>query len=235
MESPAPSPGRLNLHLRSPRIPLWVKLLYTAFLCVLVPYYWSAYGPTNFLYYCDVALFMTLAALWTESALLASMPLVGIFLPQMLWCADFFGAAVGRPITGMTSYMFNQSLSLFTRGLSFFHCWLPFFLLWIVWRLGYDRRAFKYWTVLAWVLMFVCYFLMPAPPPPADNKNLPVNINYVYGFSDDHPQPWMDGRLFFVLLLFALPLVIFLPTHLLLKKLFRPPENGSVRTEGEST
>ena len=73
MESPAPSPGRLNLHLRSPRIPLWVKLLYTAFLCVLVPYYWSAYGPTNFLYYCDVALFMTLAALWTESALLASM------------------------------------------------------------------------------------------------------------------------------------------------------------------
>lgn len=52
------------------RIPLWVKLAYTAFVCVLVPYYLSAYGPTNFLYFCDVALLMTLAALWLESPLL---------------------------------------------------------------------------------------------------------------------------------------------------------------------
>ena len=26
-----------------PRIPLWVKLLYTGFMAVLVPYYWNAY------------------------------------------------------------------------------------------------------------------------------------------------------------------------------------------------
>ncbi len=29
-------------------IPLWVKLGLTAFVCVLVPYYWHDYGPTNF-------------------------------------------------------------------------------------------------------------------------------------------------------------------------------------------
>jgi len=36
---------------RQGRIPLWVKILYTGFMCVLVPYYWHDYGPTNFLYF----------------------------------------------------------------------------------------------------------------------------------------------------------------------------------------
>src|SRR5687768_13981955 len=84
------------------RVPLGVKVVYTAFVGVLVPHYWAVYGPTNFLYFCDVALFLALAALWTESRLLASMPTVGILLPQALWCVDFLGGAVGRHVTGIT-------------------------------------------------------------------------------------------------------------------------------------
>src|SRR5262245_46866601 len=57
-----------------PRIPLWVKAAYTLFVLTLVPVYWVAYGPTNFLYFCDVALLMTVPALWLENALLASAP-----------------------------------------------------------------------------------------------------------------------------------------------------------------
>ena len=41
----------------------------------------------------------------------------------------------------------------FARGLSFFHFWLPFFLVYLVWRIGYDRRAFAAWTTLACVLL----------------------------------------------------------------------------------
>src|SRR5262245_57426001 len=78
-----------------PRLPLWLKLAYTGFLAILVPVYWRDYGPTNFLYFCDVALFFTLAALWLESPLLASAPLIGIFLPQMLWVADFLAELTG--------------------------------------------------------------------------------------------------------------------------------------------
>jgi hypothetical protein len=122
----------------------------------------------------------------------------------------------------MTAYMFNPSLSLMTRGLSFFHFWLPFFLLWVVWRLGYDRRALVAWTVLAWVLLVVCYWLMPAPPPPADNPDLPVNINYVYGLSDERPQPWLPPALYFGLWFVGLPILIFWPTHRILCKVFRP-------------
>ena len=44
------------------RLPLWLKLAYTAFVAVLVPWYWKLYGPTNFLYFCDFSLFFTLAA-----------------------------------------------------------------------------------------------------------------------------------------------------------------------------
>ena len=52
------------------RIPLWVKWLYTGFVAILVPYYLHCYGPTNFLYYCDVAVLMALVAVWREDPLL---------------------------------------------------------------------------------------------------------------------------------------------------------------------
>jgi hypothetical protein len=204
------------------RIPLWVKLLYTGFLCVLVPYYSHCYGPTNFLYYCDVALFMALVAVWTERSLWASMPAVGILMPQALWMVDFLGGFVGLHVTGMTAYMFSDTIPLFTRGLSLFHFWLPLFLLWIISRLGYDRRAFWNWVVLAWVLMLVCYFFMPAPPAPPDNPNQPVNINYVWGPSGQAKQDWMPPLVYLGLLMVGLPICVFLPTHLVLRRVFSP-------------
>ena len=44
---------------RPNRVPLWLKLAYTLFVAVLVPVYWHHYTPLNFLYFCDVALLMT--------------------------------------------------------------------------------------------------------------------------------------------------------------------------------
>ena len=204
------------------RVPLALKVLYTAFVAVLVPYYWRAYGPTNFLYFCDVALLMTLAAVWTENALLASMPAVGILLPQAFWCIDFLAGLFGYHPIGLTAYMFNPSLSLFTRGLSFFHFWLPFVIGWLVWRLGYDRRALVAWTLLAWALMLTSWLALPAPPAPVAAPNLPVNIDYVFGFSDAAPQRWMHPMLFLVLLMAAMPLCIFWPTHIFLCRAVRP-------------
>lgn len=135
------------------RIPLWLKIAFTAFMAVLAPVYWSKYGPTNFLYFCDLALFVTLAAMWLENQLLASMAAVGIILPQMLWCVDFAVRACGGHLTGMTDYMFDPGHPLFLRALSFFHGWLPFLLLFLVIRLGYDRRALAGWTATAWTVM----------------------------------------------------------------------------------
>ena len=201
-----------------PRLPLWLKLVFTGFLAVLVPIYWRDYGPTNFLYFCDVALFFTLAALWLESPLLASIPLVGILLPQTLWVIDFVFELVGLHFTGLTGYMFDRQFPLFTRMLSFFHFWLPFLLLWLVWKLGYDRRAFVVWTLLAWALMGYCYVALPPPPAPPNNPNLPVNVNYVFGLASEGPQTLMDADWYFTTMMVVMPLVIFLPSHLLLRR-----------------
>ena len=210
--------------MRDRRIPLGVKLLYTAFVCVLVPYYWHTYGPTNFLYFCDVALFMALVALWLEHPLWASAPAVGILLSQALWAVDFLGGLLGFHLIGMTAYMFSPTIPLFTRTLSFFHFWLPILLLWIVWRLGYDRRALWVWTGLAWALMLISYVFLSAPPAPADNPNLPVNINYVYGLSDEHPQTWMHPLAYLVLMMVGMPIGMFLPAHFVLRRVFLSPD-----------
>jgi len=206
----------MNDQPRTRDVPLAVKVAYTAFMCVLVPKYWMDYGPTNFLYFCDVALFMALLAVWSERSIWASAACVGILIPQAVWMADFLGSLLGIPLAGMTEYMFDDGIPLFTRGLSFFHFWLPIFLAYLVFRLGYDRRAFAVWTAIAWVLLPVCFFLLPAPPPPVDNPNLPVNVNYVYGFSDQASQTWMPPWLWLGTLMVTLPLVVYWPTHALL-------------------
>jgi hypothetical protein len=212
------------------RIPLWLKIVYTAFMAVLVPVYWYNYGPTNFLYFCDVCLFLTLVAVWCESKLLASMCAVGILLPQLLWVTDFVCGCVGVPLTGMTNYMFHEHKSLFLRGLSLFHGWIPFLLIYLVLVLGYDRRALPAWTALAWALLLVGYFLLPAPPAPVDNPNLPVNVNYVYGMNDDKPQEWMHPLLWLGTLMAGLPVLLYWPTHLLLIGMTRLTEPRLVRT-----
>ena len=198
------------------RIPLAVKVGYTAFMAVLVPFYWREYGPTNFLYFCDLALFFTLAAVWTENALLASMPAVGILVPQMIWVADFIAVSCGGQITNMTAYMYKDSILLFARMLSSFHGWLPFFLVYLVYRLGYDRRALVAWTVLAEIVFLICYFLLPAPPAPDDNRNMPVNVNYVYGLGEKEPQQWMPAGQWLALMMVGLPLIAFVPAHVVL-------------------
>ena len=114
----------------SPLIPRWIKLAYTAFMAVLIPVYWSQYGPTNFLYFCDMALILTLIGLWTEKPVFISLAAVGILLPQVLWCVDFVFGIFGHQLTGMTTYMFDDTRPMFLRGLSLFHAWLPFLLFW---------------------------------------------------------------------------------------------------------
>ncbi len=208
------------------RLTLWLKLAYTAFMALLVPVYWAKYGPTNFLYFCDVALLITLVGLWLESPLLLSMCAVGILGSQTLWVIDFISNLAGYPLTHLTDYMFivRPDLfmnGLFLRGLSLFHGWLPFFLLYLVWRLGYDRRGLPAWTVLAWALILICFFFMPPPRP--DPGLEPVNIDYVYGFSDTEAQHWMPAGLWVVGLMILMPLILFIPTHFLLRRVMPKP------------
>jgi hypothetical protein len=203
------------------RIPLWVKLAYTAFMAVLVPVYWANYGPTNFLYFCDTALLITLVGIWIESPLLVSMCAVGIIGSQTLWVVDFVLNIFGVKLTGLTDYMFMADLSLFLSGLSLFLGWLPFFLVWLVWRLGYDGRGLPAWTLVAWTLILISFFFMPPPRP--DPGLEPVNIDYVYGFSDTEAQHWMSPGAWVVGLMILMPLLLYVPVHFLLRRFMPKP------------
>jgi hypothetical protein len=44
---------------QSALIPLWLKIAYTLFVCILVQVYWRQYGPANFLWFSDIALLVT--------------------------------------------------------------------------------------------------------------------------------------------------------------------------------
>ena len=195
-------------------VPLWLKLAYSAFMAILIPVYWYNYGPTNFLYFCDMALILTLVGIWVESPLLVSMCTIGIVVPQVLWVIDFLSHLAGEPLTGVTNYMFRTHYPLFLRGLSLFHGWMPFLLVFLVWRLGYDRRAFPIWTALVWSLVLICFFFMPPPQP---NPGMtPVNINGVWGLSDNAPQTWVSQRVWLAGLIVGLPALLFAPVHFLL-------------------
>ena len=190
----------------------WIKVPYSLLVVVLVPLYWIEYGPQNFLWGSDVALFITLLALWLESRLLASMMAVAVLVPECFWIIDFACRLVAGPeaLPGLgTQYMFNTDIPVFIRGLSLFHIVLPVLLVWLVYRLGYHQRALVWQTLLAWLVLSLSYiFTDPSR-----------NINWVYGFGRE-PQTWMPPTLYLVLLMILIPLVVYLPMHLLLGTLF---------------
>jgi hypothetical protein len=205
------------------KIPLAAKVAGTAFLAVMVPIYLRAYGPTNFLWFCDAALILTVAGMWLESPLLISMCSVGILIPQLLWLADFGADLLGIHLLGLTGYMFDSHLPLFTRGLSLFHGWLPLLLVWLLGRVGYDKRALYAWTALATGLVTVCYLFTPPAGSHLADPNIPININYTCGFNDKQPQTWINQNLYVVLWPAALWLAAFVPTHLVLSRIFPAP------------
>jgi hypothetical protein len=127
----------LALSPRRPRVPRALKAGYGGFLGVLVPVYWRAYGPGNFLWLSDLALFGTTAAVVLERPAPAGAA-AGVLPLELAWCAEF---ATGGRALGLAGYMFDPALPPGLRALSLFHLALPPTLLWLLARLGYDRRS----------------------------------------------------------------------------------------------
>ena len=185
------------------QIALGIKIGYTLFLLVLVPVNWAHYGPKNFLWFSDIALLATGATLWLESPLLASMMMLAVLLPELAWNLDFFGRLLtGHAMFGMSAYMFDGTTPRYLRALSLFHVPLPVGLVWLVLRLGYDRRAWLYQSLLALIVLPVSYrFTDPAQ-----------NVNWVHGLGTRQTAlpPWA----YVALLILAFALILYLPPHL---------------------
>lgn len=190
------------------RIPLSLKLIYTAWMAVWIPVYWLHAGPENFLWLCDVANLLVGVALWLESPLLMSAQAVGVLFVQIVWCGDYFGRLIlGFHPIGGTEYMFDEAKPLYLRLFSLFHAVMPPLLLWAVKRLGYDRRGWKLQTAITWVLLPATWLLIGPDR----------NINWVWK-PFDKPQELLSPPLYLLALCFLYPLLLYLPTHLILRR-----------------
>jgi len=193
-------------------VPLWLKLAYTLFLAALVPIYWREYGPSVFLWFCDISLFLVLISLWFELPLPASMAAL-LVLPDVGWIVDLvarllFGVSIG----GFASYMFDSYWPLYVRLVSLFHLWLPVLLIWLIWRLGYDRKAILAQSILAWIVLACCYCFTS----PQDN------INWIFRPARED-RPMEHPLLYFWAVMALLPVAGFGAMHLLFRWLFKSP------------
>lgn len=211
---------------RSPGIPVLLKAAYTLFVVFLVPYYCLIYSPWNFLNFCDIALLVMMPAIWIESRFLVSLEAVSVLFPQILWILDYCIQLAGGHLLGLTGYMFNPESSAVARGMSFFHAWMPVLLIYLLFRLGYDRRALVWQSVIAVGVLLLSLAMAPVPPAPVNRPHLSVNVNFVWGLSDRQPQTWMPHWLYLVLLIAVYLVGIYLPTHVVLGKLFKVERTG---------
>ena len=191
-----------RIQYRLMRIPLWLKVVWTACVMAWIPLYWRQYGLQNFLFFCDLGNLFLAAALWLESPLLFSWQATGLLLFQTLFTIDLVGALVsGRHLIGGTEFMFDTNVSLGIRLLSLFHVVTPPLLLWGIWRLGYDRRGWKYQTLAAWIVVPINYFWRPEQ-----------DVNWARGpfFREQQAVP---GLLYLLGYLLIVPAVVYFPTH----------------------
>ncbi len=184
------------------RIPLSIKLLWTACVIAWIPLYWRQYGLQNFLFFCDLGNLLITVGLWMEGPLIFSWQASGLLFFQTLFTIDLAGALVsGRHLIGGTEYMFDPNIPLPIRLLSLFHVVTPLLLLWAIWRLGYDQRGWKFQTLTAWIVVPINYLWRPQ-----------YDVNWARGpfFREQHVVP---GFVYLLAYLTIVPAAVYYPTH----------------------
>jgi hypothetical protein len=177
---------------------------------VWVPAYAATWGWSNFLAICDVAAALTCLGLLLRSRLVISGQALAAILPGALWAADVLArVTTGRHLFGGTEYMWLASVPLGVRLLSLFHLGLPVLLLLLLRRVGYDRRALAFEAALMIPLLVLTRLFVPAA------KNLNYAFRAPFGNLTFGPAP-----LHLVVAWLVFVLAVFLPTHLVLRRVF---------------
>jgi sterol desaturase/sphingolipid hydroxylase (fatty acid hydroxylase superfamily) len=209
-----------------------LKIAYTAWFVVWCSSYLWWFGPQTMLWMCCIANTALLVGLWGNNPVILSFAGLAVLLAQILYAADLFSALlVDVHLSGATRYLFDSTQPAYIRGLSLFHLWTPPLLLALLWRFGYDRRAL-FLVVLCALIVFPICFVSFEPNRDTNDRVRPAvegrafdrdfNINWVHGFYD---KPSSDPGLRDLLrALFGYLVVLVLPTHLVLRRIFKAPE-----------
>jgi hypothetical protein len=194
----------------------WIAVLW---MVVWLPAYVRVWGWTNLLHLCDAAVILTCVGLWWGSARLLSSQAVSAVLPGVLWLLNVcLRIATGRFWASGTEYMWDAQYPLWVRLLSLFHVVLPGVLLWAVWKLGYDRSALALQIAIAAVLLVASRFFSSS-----------LNMNYAYR-DPVFNRAWGPSPVHLGVILLGAVVLLYLPTHIVLARLFSRPGQPSSKS-----
>jgi hypothetical protein len=183
-------------------------------LVVYLPSYAFAYGLANFVFLCNLTVFLVAVGIWTCNRLLLSSQAVAILVVGVVWTVDFVSRILtGTHLVGVTEYMWEARWPLFTRLLSLYHVILPALLLVVLRRIGYDRRGYLLQSVIALVGVVVGRLLGPE-----------ANVNHAF-VDPILKKTWGGAVTHVAVIVGALVVVAYPLTHLLLVKLC--PRDGA--------
>lgn len=202
-------PSLENSFDRRYKFPLSVRCASLVWLAVWMPVYWRDWGLPNFLHLCDITVILTCAGLFWSNPLLLSSQAVASMVTDLLWDIDAASRLFsGHNLLGGTEYMWDAHYALWVRLFSLFHIVWPILLLWSLCQTGYERRGVALQSAIAAVAMIASRFTNPSS-----------NINFVFRAPLGN-RPWGPAPVHVALMWLGLVLLIYLPTHLLLRKLF---------------
>jgi len=192
--------------------PEWVRWTALIWLGVWLTIYLKFWGATTFLFLCDIAVILTCLGLFTGNALLLSSQAVSSLVVDTAWMLDIATKLIfDRHLIGGTDYFFDPNYPLWVRLFSLFHVVMPFLLIYAVRRTGYDRRALRLQIVIATVAMIASRF-----------ANAARNINFAFLDPILHRQ-WGSAPVHVFAMLAGLTIVIYVPTHAILSRIFPAP------------
>lgn len=202
------------------RIPLWLKIGWSVWVALWIPLYGMHYGPSVFLWFCDIANLLILVGLWTESSLILSWQAVSVLLVQILFSLNVISRVVFNHlfIPG-TQWLFQEDLPLRVRLASIFmHLAAPPVLIWGLWKLRYDKRAILFQIATACVVLPLCRFW-----------DAELNLNWVWK-PFGRTQTVVSPTLYLFVCIVGYTLLLFLPTHVLLVRLFgrKKPDSAPI-------
>lgn len=190
--------------------PAWLRWLVVIWLVVWIPAYWHTWGAMNFLHFCDIAVILVCIGFLTNSVLLLSSQAVASLLVDLTWMLDAGSRLVrGRGVLGSVDYLFDVSYPLWVRLLTLFHVVMPVLLLWALSRTGYDRRGLALQCAIALLAFVASRFTSPAE-----------NMNYAFQEPILH-RTWGPAPMHVLVIWLFMVVVVYLPTHLALRAIFR--------------
>jgi hypothetical protein len=197
-----------------PRIR-WVAL---AWLLAWGTSYAWVWGWANFLHLCDIAVILTCVGFWRGSRLLISMQAVSAVVPALFWDMDFaWRLLTGKHLMGGTEYMWDARFPLGVRLLSLFHVVWPVLLIWALARMKYDKRALRFQTALAVVVLVVSRCMQPE-----------ANLNFAWRDPFWH-RSLGPAWLHLTITASALAFFVYWPSHCLFGRLFPPATSTEVK------